>query len=244
MKRRSLTVLLCLLAIISLASVGFASWVISADGEEQVEGNISVETVTDQRVIISNLVKNPDTANFIFGQPQVSPDNATEDWLVAKNVATEQLTLTITFDIANKALPSGTDVTKENTSITVGFEAYTGEEESKVEFDFSQAVAKGYIKEVPTANVSIVNNKVTITIKFEWGKLFDNQNPFNFYNSKDINKTFKVDDNGFASESGKDMTYGDHAAKYMLEMDKFFNDAANVNYVVTIKATQPTPDAQ
>ena len=239
MKRRSLTVLLCLLAIISLASVGFASWVISADGEEQVEGNISVETVADKRVIISNLVKNPDPANFIFGQPQVSPGNAAEDWLVAESVATEQLTLTITFDIANKALPSGTEVTTTNTSITVGFEAYTGEEESKVKFDFSEAVAKGYIEKVPEANVSIANNKVTITIEFKWGQLFNYQNPFNFYNSKDINKTFKVDDNGFASESGKDMTYGDHAAKYMLEMYKFFNDAANVNYVVIIKATQP-----
>ena len=50
MKRKTMTLVLCLLAALALVSVGFASWVISADANKTVSGNIKVDTVEDKRL--------------------------------------------------------------------------------------------------------------------------------------------------------------------------------------------------
>ena len=49
MKRKTLTMVLCLLTCLSLVGVGFASWVISSGDTEKLTGNIQVDTVTDHR---------------------------------------------------------------------------------------------------------------------------------------------------------------------------------------------------
>ena len=64
MKRRSLTLVLCLLATLSLASVGFAAWVISAGDIENATGQINVDTVTDNRIMISEIKLDDDSWDF------------------------------------------------------------------------------------------------------------------------------------------------------------------------------------
>lgn len=50
MKRKTMTMMLCLLTVLSLVGVGFASWIIN-DGDEEVRnGNIVVDTVSDERL--------------------------------------------------------------------------------------------------------------------------------------------------------------------------------------------------
>ena len=52
MKRKTLTLVLCLLTVMSLVGVGFASWVISADTSVEETGKIVVDTVTDNRLTL------------------------------------------------------------------------------------------------------------------------------------------------------------------------------------------------
>ena len=58
MKRKTLTLVLCLLTVMSLVGVGFASWVIDADASAPVEGNIIVDTVADKRLELAVAFKN------------------------------------------------------------------------------------------------------------------------------------------------------------------------------------------
>ena len=63
MKRKTLTLVLCLLTVMSLVGVGFASWVINANASEDVSGNIVVDTVSDERYNIS--VVNLTTGDYL-----------------------------------------------------------------------------------------------------------------------------------------------------------------------------------
>lgn len=246
MKRRSLTLVVCLLATLSLASVGFAAWVISAGDVEYVTGNINVEAVTDERVFINDLQINGEagsTGNFVFGKPASSA--IAQKWLEPKNIENESLKLTITFTVDNKALTGSTPVTfgeNGNTNLTATFEAYkevTGNgqtEPQKQVVSLANAKTAGYILEDPTS-VQIVSkgdNEFEIVIEFKWGSLFGTENPFEFYNANKATDKLTVDTNGIPAATGTEMTYGDHAAKYLAEMYAFFED---VKFSLTIEAS-------
>ena len=197
MKRRSLTVLLCLLAIISLASVGFASWVISAGDTDQATGNIQVEQVSDKRLVISDVSLT--AQDFILAGKPASP--VAENWLKVSGDTTEVLTTTLSFKVAFK---DGTTVVTENTgknaSITVEWDLTTLEL-------LEGAVEAGYILAVPQLNLTGSNGAYSVTITFQWGTKFGGiapvgegagtagLNPFNFYNGKEANDAKHYVDN-------------------------------------------------
>ena len=174
MKRRSLTVLLCLLAIISLASVGFASWVISAGDTEEATGNIQVEEVTDRRLEITELkIENvaygsENMPTFIFG----AEDEKSLSWLT--NKTKEVLSLTLSFKVVYK------NDKKPVTDAVISVEF--GANDSTVFGDW----------------ITIENENPTATHKGEgvyeceltldWGPSWDGKNPFTFYAGKDANK--------------------------------------------------------
>lgn len=172
MKRRSLTVLLCLLAIISLASVGFASWVISAGDTEEATGSITVHDVSDERLEIIEVKidgKEPADASFVFGKSS----EGTEKWL--KNDILEKLTLKLKFKVVLKETKAGVT----DAQITISFGPNTGT-------DFG--------KWIKVAN----DGKVTAThtgdgvyecdLVLQWGSTWgDGVNPFTYYNGKNAN---------------------------------------------------------
>ena len=248
MKRRSLTVLLCLLAIISLASVGFASWVISAGDDVEATGNIQVENVSDERLVISAIQFNgvaygeESMPKFIFGKA-VSEDEgyaaANKGWLNATNVDDRVMTIKLTFDVdfkdGHEVIISGD---KQNANVSVSWDA------DKTKW-LNEAVTKGYIAAIPTLTVAqTVSGSYEVSIAFEWGSLFDGKNPFIFYNTNNIDAELIVDANGKVVEGASvKTTYGDHASKYLAEMFKFFNDndATNSKFALKISAQPFTP---
>lgn len=263
MKRRSLTVLLCLLAIISLASVGFASWVISADDTEVATGNIQVEDVTDERVDISNVVLSKKSFNF------TAPENATTGWLKNEttNIANLSTILTFNVKIGGVAAEIG-----ENVTITIDWDLTTKDLLDK-------AVDAGYILEVPELKVEYTadgNHKVEIL--FKWGTKFGGtakvgdtqavagENPFTYYNRQKVNdalyyingadeddttKYFKDADGQYFSDSKhqnpvneesiiknlKPFTWGDEAKATLQGLYKLFNEKT---YSITINASPKT----
>ena len=239
MKRRSLTLVLCLLATLSLASVGFAAWVISAGDVEYAQGNIQVETVNDERVFIDDesvKLNGAATANFIFGKPEDATDTA-GTWLESAEVDVQVLEVTVTFTVTNKkAAPA----TLENTSLTATLSAFTMQGEDEIAVNLQNAVNAGYIDAIPTATVEATgnDNEFQAVFTFTWGDLFENKNPFVFYNTghKATDTLKVVEDTGIPSNDGtKVMTYGDHAAKYIYEMADFFD---GVKFKITLTADQ------
>lgn len=207
MKRRTLTLMICLLSVLSLVSVGFASWIITANDTQEAEGNIQIETVTDNRVFIVDIV-NP--SDIVFGAPK-TPDEFANPWFTAKKMADENLSATITFDVQKK---DGTSIARSNVNITASVEVKDTEGKT-----FEELVSAGYIEAVPTVTVS--DSAYSITISLNWGAKWGNKNPYNYYNGH------KVTD-----EITTGVTYGDHAAEHIAA----FAALNDLEYVVTITA--------
>ena len=211
MKRRTLTLMICLLSVLSLVSVGFASWIITANDTEDVTGNIQIETVTDNRVFIVESTTGAGikaSNDIVFGAPEtMSTPNA---WLTADGTKKEALTATITFKVvdANDAVVAADDVT-----VTANIEL--------VGKSFNELVTAGYIQAAPTVTPVRGGDVYTITVTLNWGSLWGNQNPYNYYNGHDVN-----------AEISTGVTYGDHAAEHI----DAFAALNTLQYKVTITA--------
>lgn len=201
MKRRSLTLVLCLLATLSLASVGFAAWVISAGDVENATGQILVENVSDERLEIRNLKFDEWTYNaltaaenmpkFAFGKPDSSAPGyvaPTYDWL--QNTTVDKLTIKVTFNVYWKG--SNTEITDKNEiDLSVTFATVAPNV-------FDAGDGKVYAK-IVAANPTIVYNDTEdyfeCDLELQWGDYFGvlGTNPFMHYNSQPITEELATD---------------------------------------------------
>ena len=212
MKRRTLTLMICLLSVLSLVSVGFASWIITANDTQEAEGNIQIETVTDKRVFIKNQAVD---GSIIFGAPATMgtvTEGITPWFTTETGTETEDLTAVITFNVVDS---KGAAVDRSKVTIEASVAVKTGEGTT-----FAALVSDEYIQAEPTVTVS--DSAYSITISLNWGAKWGNKNPYNFYNAH------KVDDIISGSQ-----TYGDHAATNIAA----FAELNDLKYKVTITAT-------
>lgn len=208
MKRRTLTLMICLLSVLSLVSVGFASWIITANDTEDVTGNIQIETVTDNRVFIveSTTGAGIEASNdIVFGAPE-TPETFANPWFTHKEMATENLSATIKFKVVDA---KDEVVAADKVTVTANIELVGGK-------SFDDLLTAEYIKAVPTVTPARDGDGVyTITVTLNWGAKWGNKNPYNYYNALDV------------------ATYGDHAAEHIAA----FAELNTLQYKVTITAT-------
>lgn len=237
MKRRSLTLVLCLLATLSLASVGFAAWVISAGDTENLTGNFQVDTVQDKRLVITNVQKS--APDFVFGKGT----KGTNSWLDADSVAAAVISITVTFDVdfknneevVTEDVKDGDVVTKaKNADVTAVWDAATKEL-------LEGAVEAGYIAAVPELEVTETATKGTfqVVVTFDWGTLFNSENPYKWYNDNDHDDILTIDAKGIPAVSGTEIDYATHASTYLANLYNYFNAK---EYTLTLSA-QPYPAA-
>lgn len=201
MKRKTLTMVLCLLTCLSLVGVGFASWVISSGDTEKLTGNIQVDTVTDHRFTISTAEI---TKDIIF---DMKADDSIKDPWLTNNDATENLS--VSFDITVSVKNALAENTKAAWAAAVTIDAsYT----APTTQEYLDAVNAGAISEgvasvkFKSASDDKLSATYTVTIAFAWGEAFDtdrttyysgsalsltkddnradNLNPYTFYNVK------------------------------------------------------------
>ena len=161
MKRKALTITICFLALVSIVSIGFASWVITKPIEEQTEtGSITAEAVKVDGYTLGVVwqdVEEDETPVIHFGQPSAtleSPDGVTP-WLSSVDddesefgqSKTESLTCTLRVTVSNTAnIASGLTLTL-NTVVSGALKELTDEDTA-----FGQAIAANYIA-MPTVKV-------------------------------------------------------------------------------------------
>lgn len=236
MKRRTLTLTLCILACIALIGVGFASWVITYNKEAEVTGNVQIDSISDKSHIVT-VVKGQDQ-NVVFGAKAASTE-VSEPWLsLGKNDKDEDdekeyLVLTYTVEVTNYAdLVSGKE-------FIVTVEEVKGEGEST---PYAVALSKGLVANLPAQTDNESTNKVkigktetngqyTVTITFNWGTYFDGKNPTDFYNEKEptVVRTDAIEITDQTS-----VTYKDDAFNVINNLDAYKN-LAKASFKVTIK---------
>ena len=82
MKRKTLTLAICFLALIAIVSVGFASWIITRPSEVASDpGSITAEAVTESGYQLSVATHGSSVANIHYGSVADSPKKGGNNWL-------------------------------------------------------------------------------------------------------------------------------------------------------------------
>lgn len=216
MKRRTLTLTLCILACVALIGVGFASWIITNDVAATKEGSIAVDVIDDQTHEIK-ITTDLSKTEVVFGAAAKS-EGVQYNWLRYKNTdANQNLVITIDFTVTNFASLAGVTATIAEAETSTAYAA---------------AVEAGYVCELADVKLEVSSitavstedsktGKGTVTITFKWGDHFGGVNPIDFYNqyassaTNSAGKTYLQD--------AKDVLNGDvftalSSAKYVLTL--------------------------
>ena len=159
MKRKALTITICFLALVSIVSIGFASWVITKPMEEQTAaGSITAEAVKVEGYTLSLVWQGVDEGDepvIHFGQPSETIETpGVNAWLTSVDdnesefgqSKTESLTCTLRVKVSNTAnIASGLTLTL-NTVIDEALKELNDETTA-----FGKAVKANYI--TPTVKV-------------------------------------------------------------------------------------------
>lgn len=196
MKRKSITLTICILAVLALASIGFASWIITNPSTStQQDGTIEVDDVTSEVFKISATWDTPETGKINFGKPTNYTDKNT-DWLKNGSESFQKLTadLTIAFQVEDNV---NLDAILTETPILVSFKTLKNgavmSEEDETNFYQGLTLPEPVLKIKSGENYVAFdgkidpedldeNNKCVIHIEFDWGTATNGKNPYVYYN--------------------------------------------------------------
>ena len=202
MKRKSLTLLVCLLACLALGSVGFAAWVITADNSDTATGQVRVDVVKDARLQVEAEID----GTIVFGS-RAKTSSIAYDWMKYEQTLEgtegayfaldENLTVTLKLTIG-----SFSNLKAEGTALTVTFS------DAEDQAFFESAIAKEYVAALPVVSYTKAQLEglanaaaddaskleddvlyLEIDYTFAWGNAFGGTNPIDFYNSQAYDKT-------------------------------------------------------
>lgn len=177
-KRRKIILGVSLFSSVVLVSTGFAAWVLASQAEAEKTGNITVGTVSDSSIKISNVQFKDGNDSFVF-EPK-EDDEAGRVRNDGENF--ENLSVTVTGEISPNTYVS---------SATIEMEVPEG---------ITAAIGKNYLvlptcatsaqtltlnpKESPDETVSTFE----YTITFVWGSAFNGKNPGEYYDNDEAGK--------------------------------------------------------
>lgn len=209
MKRKTLTMILCLLTVLSVVGVGFASWVINAGDQQTANGNIEVDTVSDNRLVLTVDALSGDQNNIklVGANDGTALAGGLTPWLTTdKN--SENLVVTYSCTVTKKNNSLFTDNgTLSGAVQTLDVAANFAEPASEVE---SVKTAYGKAKEAgcfvlrtddgilsatpdkfyngvkittPVLNGDKNQYTFSVTLEYKWGTIFGGLNPYKYYNA-------------------------------------------------------------
>lgn len=188
MKRKTLTLVLCLLATFALASIGFASWII-ANPNIQQSATTGDFTVYDAELqgMDATVTFEDEVSTFVFGKP-VGYAAQPGDWLTAgSDIATENLEVTLNISVSNANLLNGGTIdvliyVTDNKLVNAISDGYltcpTGTFEATT-LDGNTIYA---IKKTLTPSIEGTTGTTSVTLEFGWGTKFGSENPYTHYN--------------------------------------------------------------
>ena len=196
MKLKSKGILLAsaILGSVAIVSTGFAAWVITSPSTSSTaNGNIQVETVTDERVNLAIEFTENDGGKVSYGAPATQTAYA-KKWLENSNGAAEDLNGT--FKVT--ATQTGGSKATGTISVSIKLQRNVDDQWTDVEnFETLNkntkttadvASAEHTLITLPTfaASYTLVDGSVVVDTTFGWGTAFGTKNAYDYYNSMTI----------------------------------------------------------
>jgi hypothetical protein len=197
-KRFSLGVRIAsILTCLVVTAVGFASWLVVRPVEAVDDyGSFTVYKVDTVDVEIDVNPTSTGSDTIIFGKTDTDYDDA---WVVADNVATEQLKASFKVDVAAVGESSTPNINSIISQLKISFSI-----NENIKADLKAAIDAGYIT-APTVKVggstksydvstgaileflvdasAAASQSITVEVSFAWGGELDSTNPYDYFNS-------------------------------------------------------------
>ena len=180
-KRRKIILGVSLFSSVALVSTGLAAWVLASQAEATESGNITVGTVSDSSITISN-VQFEGKDSFIFEPKQDDTTGRVRN--DGENF--ENLSVTVTGEISPKTYVTGATI-----QLTVPEGITTAASEAKNYIVLPSCVETPQPLDI-ASNVVEDTIHFEYTITFEWGSAFNGKNPGEYYDDDETGKL--VDD--------------------------------------------------
>ena len=184
MKKRTISLMLGILAVMMLVGVGFATWVITQGASTAAEGQINVEVVKDERLDVTYTFASG-KENFAFG---FKADSSVENpWLTSNNDTPENLVVELSVKVTrhNTANPFS-DASEQETHkpvVTLN-DALKKAESSNIlvseKTDLFKLVSITVADGTYDGTDNSLNYAVVVTL--QWGDAVSNTNPYTFFN--------------------------------------------------------------
>ena len=193
MKRKTLTMILCLLTCLSLVGVGFAAWVITAPAHaDPISGNIEVDTVTDKRLTVKVDYEVADKTSIVFGNKTYTVTESLKNygWLQV-TADSKKENLEVSFIITVTANDTNWKLTHGELNLSVESTVVKNEGLTHALDESYVTVTEGTL--TPTniddtdTNDNVVKYKVTYSCN--WGDALNGKNPYEYFNSQEYSKT-------------------------------------------------------
>lgn len=213
--RKAIVVVMCVFLTVSLAAVGFASWLISNDASTKGTGNVNASNVSD--AILGVTIKNDTNLGKINFGPDKNDTTGNIRYNEAEANDFENLKITVSGSIDKYKTLEKMSITVKcpDSILTAAGYTWTGEDGARV---YSYDKTKAYIalpgcavdkdgKFLPKfdsanntkADEYLSGNEIftgsddnkkefTVTISFGWGELFQNENPGKYLDNEISNK--------------------------------------------------------
>jgi len=226
-KKSGLIGLISVLAGVSVVSVGFAAWVVSAGDTQTLDGEIHVETMADERHTISDL--SASLAHVKYGAPTAAASTTvTGQVLSYRDVAAtevENLDIEFSFKVRNLSTAKFTISLEAKTGTGTGSVYY--KEGANPEFKdeaadgytkltgYAAALQRGYVGELPAydslhpenkTNITVATGAtadgyttINVTLNFKWGSKFKGSYLSDTHNEGEIVNPFT-----FYNKNGSD----------------------------------------
>ncbi len=197
MKKRTIALMLSVLAVMMLVGVGFATWVISSGDAKEKTGNLVVETVRDDRLNITvTPLDSSENAGDALNVNFTAPASATTGWLTGEGNLTEKKTLVFRVSVAREDGSAFTNVA--DVDFTAALKEGTT---NNILLDGIIVEATNFIS---YGEKSIVSGAIQcdITVAYEWGALFGGVNPYTYFNTKDVDEPITAAEATAANAAG------------------------------------------
>ena len=239
--RKAIVVVMCVFLTVSLAAVGFASWLISNDASTKGTGNVTASNVSD--AILGVTIENADN----LGKINFGPDKGDETGNIRYNKAeaddVESLKITVSGSIKKFATLKQMEIKIKVPDSVITAAGYGLKDGSTTEYEVKDNLPKyitlpagaadekgnlidtakkvEYLATDTTVFTSGADDTATFSfdVTFGWGELFGNKNPGRYLDGEDgltvspENKTTLLAIANADKESGSQYTELDADAK-------------------------------
>ncbi len=199
MKKKWMMPVLALLLCVSMVGVGYAAWIIIAPSEPvNADGQFQVYTVENNSVQMTATVAAND--KITFGSPATPTFTGENPWLQLIGGANEDLSATLTVEITNWEQINQASRTETITLTISDFQILKDDVAQQlsnysnyVTFPLAQTATIVIEDGVITSgsgngiNFDASTGKLTYTLNFGWGQMFNSVNPYDYFNTKTAN---------------------------------------------------------